>query len=387
MHKRPGQLNEPLEKIAVRPLPIRQPEFFEHIMGFVKKLVIEAVKETQIVRVQSLPLKRRNALGDLSALLAHALRLAGGPPQRKLRTNTLDASHQPCVLFSRCAGPGEPTSRMNLKQRILTGLIFVQLWGCLCFAGKEIVAQTNTNGDYVVLMHGLIRSANAMKRLEWAFERDGYRVINVTYPYTKHTIEEIASRSLAGVLQERIQDPNARIHFVTHSLGGIVLREYLANNQLTNLGRVVMIAPPNHGSELVDKFKHWPFFKFFTGPAGQQLGTTPDSIPQQLGPATFELGVIAGDSTLNPFYSWFIPGPDDGKVSVASTRLAGMEDFLVVHSSHTYLPWRKQVVDASLQFVAAGKFPVKTRRNSNPAPTETNQPPKIYASPKMQAMR
>jgi triacylglycerol lipase len=279
---------------------------------------------------------------------------------------------------------------MNYMQRILTGLMMVQFSVWLTFAGPDTVSPANTNADYVVLLHGLIRSSTAMKRLEWAFADKGYRVVNVNYSSTKLSIEDTAALTLDGILKERIQDPNAKVHFVTHSLGGIILREYLANHQLTNLGRVVMIAPPNHGSELVDKFKHWPFFKFFTGPAGQQLGTDPGSVPQQLGPANFELGVIAGDSTLNPFYSWFIPGPDDGKVSVASTRLEGMDDFIIVHSSHTYLPWRKQVVNASVQFVATGGFPAKVERGSaqSPAPASEGKPPfKIYASPKMQAMR
>ena len=260
----------------------------------------------------------------------------------------------------------------------------------LCAAAPATVAPPSNHGDYVVLLHGLIRTSTAMKRLEWAFEDAGYRVINVTYPYTRHSIEDIADISLAEVLKEQIQDPNAKVHFVTHSLGGIVLREYLANNQLPNLGRVVMIAPPNHGSELVDKFKNFPFFKFFTGPAGQQLGTDSNSIPQQLGPAHFELGVIAGDRTLNPFYSWFIPGPDDGKVSVASTRLEGMEDFLIVHSSHTYLPWRKQVVTACVQFVREGEFlpePQSGSGQTQAALPETGQPFKVYASPKMQSMQ
>jgi len=260
----------------------------------------------------------------------------------------------------------------------------------LCAAGPVTAAPAHTNGDYVVLLHGLIRSATAMKRLEWAFDEAGYRVINVTYPYTKHSIEDIAGISLAEVLQERIQDPNVKVHFVTHSIGGIVLREYLANHQLTNLGRVVMIAPPNHGSELVDTFKGFPLYKFFTGPAGQQLGTDSNSLPQLLGPAHFQLGVIAGDRTLNPFYSWFLPGADDGKVSVASTRLEGMDDFLVVHSSHTYLSWRKQVVEACVEFVANGKFPTKARPNSNHTQTvrrEQKQPFQISASPKMESMR
>lgn len=274
----------------------------------------------------------------------------------------------------------------ELKNRaiIFVALCIVELSGGFCSAGSDI-SQAKTNGDYVVLMHGMIRSATAMARLEWAFEDKGYRVINVTYPYSKYSIEDTAGICLAGLLKEQIHDPTVKIHFVTHSLGGIVLREYLSNNTVTNLGRVVMIAPPNHGSELVDKFRNFPFFKFFTGPAGQQLGTDPESLPEKLGPADFELGVIAGNFTLNPFYSWFLPGPDDGKVSVASTRLEGMDDFVIMPYSHTYLPWRRKVIEASVQFIEHGAFPARPSKDSAGGKHAPADPPptfQVYASPK-----
>jgi len=128
------------------------------------------------------------------------------------------------------------------------------------------------------------------------------------------------------------------------------------DNQVTNLGRVVMLAPPNQGSELVDRMRNGWFYRFFTGPAGQQLGTDPDSVPKRLGPANFDLGIIAGDRSYNPFFSARLPGPDDGKVSVASTQLEGMKDFLVVHYSHTWLPGKRDVVKATIRFLAQNSF-------------------------------
>jgi pimeloyl-ACP methyl ester carboxylesterase len=195
-----------------------------------------------------------------------------------------------------------------------------------------------------------------MKKLERALRQEGYRVVNVSYPSTKQTIEDSAEISLAGILQAHIQDPQAQVHFVTHSLGGIVLREYLAHHQVPNLGRVVMLAPPNQGSELVDRMRNGWLYRFFTGPAGQQLGTDPDSLPKRLGPANFDLGIIAGDHSLNPFFSARLPGPDDGKVSVASAQLEGMSDFLVVHYSHTWLPARREVVKATIRFLEQDSF-------------------------------
>lgn len=214
----------------------------------------------------------------------------------------------------------------------------------------------NQNGDYVVLVHGLGRTAFSMKRLEWVLLREGYRVINVSYPSTRVSVEDAANGWLDGLLKERVLDPAAKIHFVCHSQGGIVLRQYLADNSLVNPGRVVMLAPPNRGSELADKLRHNIIYKFFTGSAGQQLGAGPGSLTERLGPAHFELGIIAGDRSLNPLFSAWIPGPDDGKVSVSSTQLGGMQDFLIVHHSHTWMMWRKDVTQAVTQFLRTGQF-------------------------------
>ena len=122
-----------------------------------------------------------------------------------------------------------------------------------------------------------------MKGLEWALSRHGYRVINVSYPSTRLSIEELADDCLTVLLQERASDRTVKIHFVTHSLGGIVLRQYLSENQLENLGRVVMLAPPNRGSELADRLQHNYFYRFFTGPAGQQLGRERNGQPEWQG--------------------------------------------------------------------------------------------------------
>jgi len=212
------------------------------------------------------------------------------------------------------------------------------------------------NGDYVVLLHGLGRSALSMKGLEWALQKEGYRVINVSYPSTHLSVEEAANGWLADLLKERVSDPAAKIHFVAHSLGGIVLRKYLADNNTENIGRIVMLAPPNRGSDLADKLQHNIIYKFFTGPAGQELTTGPGCLAEQLGTANFELGIIAGDRSLNPLFSAWIPGPDDGKVSVRSTVLAGMRDFLIVHHSHTWIMWRKDVIHQATQFLKIGQF-------------------------------
>lgn len=210
--------------------------------------------------------------------------------------------------------------------------------------------------DYVVLLHGLGRTPLSMKKLEWTLKRENYRVINIGYPSTRVSIQDAAEHWLGEVLREQTPDKTVKIHFVTHSLGGIVLRQYLSEHRIENLGRVVMLAPPNQGSELAERLKNNFFYRLATGPAGQELGTGDFSLPRQLGAANFELGVIAGDRSLNLLFSAWIPGADDGKVSVASTRLAGMRDFLVVHHSHTWMAWNGKVGGAVARFLKSGGF-------------------------------
>lgn len=232
----------------------------------------------------------------------------------------------------------------------------------LIFAASLLIfcrAQATGNvatGDCVILLHGLWGTTFTMKRLEWKLKSDGYRVINVPYASMRHSIPELANGFLDRLVRERISDSDARIHFVTHSLGGIVLRQYLAHHQLERLGRVVMLAPPNQGSPLAQKLRRVPGYKLLTGPSGQQLGIGSESIPLQLGPADFDLGVIAGDRRpYSPFCLAF-QGANDGKVAVADTRLEGMHDFLVVHRKHTWLAWRKEVMAATLLFLKSGRF-------------------------------
>ncbi len=246
---------------------------------------------------------------------------------------------------------------MALKTNLLLASLAVGLHSTVRgLASPEPAPVQKPAGDYVVLLHGLGRSSCSMKRLEWALEREGYRVINTCYPSTRLSVQEAAECFLAPLLHQRTPDPKARIHFVTHSLGGIVLRQYLRQHRLANLGRVAMLAPPNQGSELTDKLKASCLYRFINGPSGQQLGTGISGLPQQLGPADFQLGIIAGDRSLNPVFSSWIPGPDDGKVSVQNTRLDGMQDFLVVHHSHTWIMWRQDVIRAAVRFLKTGQF-------------------------------
>lgn len=225
--------------------------------------------------------------------------------------------------------------------------------------------------DRVLLLHGLGRTARSMKRIEWDLRARGYDVVNITYPTRQCPIQELADHFLPPVIARCAPPEGARLHIVTHSLGGILTRAYLESHTIPNLGRVVMLAPPNHGSEVADVLRRVGLLRWIIGPAFAQLGTTEQDVPQKLGPVRFELGVITGNRSLNPLFSAMIPGPDDGKVSVASARVDGMKDFLVLPTSHTWMMWRRMTLDQVAHFLEQGRFRGHPGEISGPAAAET----------------
>lgn len=210
--------------------------------------------------------------------------------------------------------------------------------------------------EAVIVLHGLARSAKPMQKLADAARADGYAVINLDYPSTTSLIESLVDAHLAPAVQKAVGAGATRIHFVGHSMGGILIRQYLDTHTLPQLGRVVTIGTPHGGSELVDKLGRFKPFTWINGPAGYQLGTNPDSLPNRLPPATYPLGCIAGTRSYNPFYSALIEGPDDGKVSVARAQLEGQSDFIVLPVNHTFMMRDDSVIAQALYFLREGRF-------------------------------
>ena len=210
--------------------------------------------------------------------------------------------------------------------------------------------------EEVILLHGLCRSSRSMVKMENALTEAGYKVRNVDYPSRTASIQKLADDAIGKAVSDCQQDGATQINFVTHSMGGILVRSYLVRHAIPSLGRVVMLAPPNQGSEVVDKLGWLFLFKWINGPAGNELGTDMNSTPNKLGPVNFPVGIIAGDRSINWINSRLIPGGDDGKVSVARTKLAGMTDHLVVHATHPFIMKNREVIRQTIQFLRAGSF-------------------------------
>ena len=239
------------------------------------------------------------------------------------------------------------------RLRVVAFLVFTLLH-VACWRGEQEHGATS-NGQCVVLLHGLARTALSMERMKGSLEEEGYRVVNIDYPSREHRIEELAPMAIEAGLSG-CGEESSRVHFVTHSLGGILVRYYFANNTFDRLGRVVMLAPPNHGSEAVDTLGDLPGFEWLNGPAGYQLGKGDESVPLQLPQPDFEFAVIAGDRTIDPITSAVLDDPDDGRVSLDDTRLDGMTDFRVVGASHAFIMQNGDVIRLVKNFLAHGSF-------------------------------
>jgi len=208
--------------------------------------------------------------------------------------------------------------------------------------------------EVVVLLHGLGRSNRSMRPIESYLSKAGYQVYNFPYDSTAQSPEALVDELSSRVNACCTEAP--ALHFVGHSLGGILVRAYLAENAPPNVGRVVMLAPPNHGSEIVDRFGDSSIFQSVMGPSALQLGTNADSLPNRLPAPNVELGVIAATGSVNPIGSILIPNEDDGMVSLESTKLDGMADFLVVSNSHAFIMRSDEVGRQVAHFLQSGRF-------------------------------
>lgn len=226
------------------------------------------------------------------------------------------------------------------------------LFIALLLLPTALIAETGC----VVLLHGLGRLSNSMGELETKLGRAGFDVVNIKYPSRKHPIDVLAEDAVGRGLSQCRLKSSSEIHFVTHSLGGILLRYYTSHESISEMGRAVMLGPPNQGSQLVDGLLPVPGFRFIGGPAGVSLGTGEGSIIDDLGPVDFDLGVIAGSTNINPLEFLFIPGPSDSIVSIESTRVEGMRAHKILPVTHTFMMRNNEVIEQTIHYLKTGSF-------------------------------
>ena len=226
----------------------------------------------------------------------------------------------------------------------------------LLFVTSLAPVHAASSNEVVVLLHGLARSKTSMEEMSEKLSAKGFSVCNVGYPSREFTVETLTAEHVLPAIEQCLAGKaQPRVNFVTHSMGGILVRQLRASKARLNFGRVVMLGPPNAGSEVVDKLGDWSLFQWLNGPAAQELGTGAPLL-QKLGATDLEVGIIAGSSTINPILSSMIPGDDDGKVSIEHAKLPGMKDFLVLPVSHPFLMTDDVVIEQTLNFLSEGRF-------------------------------
>jgi pimeloyl-ACP methyl ester carboxylesterase len=221
---------------------------------------------------------------------------------------------------------------------------------------QPIAVAPDVRRDGVVLLHGIGIGSWTLKRLERTLQRDGFATLNLDYASRKKPLEQLAEDIHAPIaaFAERC---SGTIHFVGHSMGGLLARVYIARHRPARLGRVVMLGTPNGGSEVADLLKDLSVYRAVFGPAGQQLTTIPAAVLADLPSPDYPVGIIAGCRTIAPIASAFVlPRPNDGRVSVASAKLADMADHIVVKASHTGLPRHSVAIEQTIAFLRDGRF-------------------------------
>jgi pimeloyl-ACP methyl ester carboxylesterase len=210
--------------------------------------------------------------------------------------------------------------------------------------------------DGVVLLHGIGVTAHVLGEMQRALEAAGYATLNLNYASRRKALEALAE-DIHPAVDLFADGLGGSVHFVCHSMGGLLARVYLAKYRPKRLGRVVMLGTPNGGSEIADLLKNLAAYRALFGPAGQQLTTLRDAATSaMLSNVDYPVGIIAGSRSVYPISSIVLPRPHDGRVSVANTRLEGMADHIVIHNSHPWLVRKGEAIAQTIAFLREGKF-------------------------------
>ncbi len=255
----------------------------------------------------------------------------------------------------------------KLYKKVIT-IVMVTIMGFTTyFFGKQYLNRKtafcfpDTGNDYVVVLHGLGRTKHSMGKISKHLSEKGYTVVNAQYPSNMKDLEALAKQDLSELISVHCPDKSRKLNFVTHSMGGILVRQFLKENMdVERIGRVVMLAPPNGGSEIIDGLREYKICHEILGPAGMSLGTREMDKPKSLGPINAETGVVMGDMCLFPLGWVFIDEPNDGAVAVKNAPIEGMKEGLLVNCTHTFMIVNNTVIGQVEYFLRNGEF---DRRN------------------------
>lgn len=221
--------------------------------------------------------------------------------------------------------------------------------------------------ETVILLHGIIRNHFDMMLLEKRMKKEGYACINIKYPSTKYSIEALAEQINAQLEQDENYTGADKVHFVVHSMGGLITRHILARHRPVNMGSVIMLGTPNKGSEMADylaehKYLASPFHYIF-GPSASQLRTAHKHFEDEV--IDFPLGIIASDASLNPIGKQVFGAPNDTLVSIESTKIEGMNDHIIIPSPHALMMFDPRIINQVVAFLKNGKFNHQDTPSSN----------------------
>jgi len=221
-------------------------------------------------------------------------------------------------------------------------------------SGRPAPAKATRDG--VVLLHGISRTARSFRKMQRAVEAAGFTTLNLDYASRRKPLDALAE-DIRPAIEGFAGHIDGSLHFVCHSMGGLLARVYLARYRPQRLGRVVMLGTPNGGSEIADRLKNFVPYRAFFGPAGQQLGTLRDAdLSALLPPVDYAVGVVAGSRSIYPMAGTLLPKPHDGRVSVENTRLDGMADHVVVATTHPWLVRNGDAIARTIAFLRNGRF-------------------------------
>jgi pimeloyl-ACP methyl ester carboxylesterase len=221
---------------------------------------------------------------------------------------------------------------------------------------SERPAPANPTRDGVVLLHGMSRTSRSFGKMQAALEAVGFATLNQDYASRRKALEALAE-DIHPAIAGFANGIDGSVHFVCHSMGGLLARVYLARYRPQRLGRVVMLGTPNGGSEIADRLKAFSAYRAFFGPAGQQLGTLRDAAIDAIFPSVdYSVGIIAGNRSIYPISSVVLPKPHDGRVSVGNTGIDGMAGHIVVGTSHPWLVRNREAIAQTIAFLSDGRF-------------------------------